>query len=153
MHATGVVGQALGDAVAHRRHQRVRRAEVDADRDAALMRVGRTTRFGDLQQAIRLLFQCVQTPIDVMDKAFDEHQDAHFLAARGKSRSIVEQRLEALQAQPADDPRPRRRAASSSAFELASSSASRHSSCWTRNPGGIAVLSSAEIGAPWSSHR
>ena len=48
--AAGVVGQALGDAVAHRRHQRMRRAEVDADRDAALMRVGRTTRFGDLQQ-------------------------------------------------------------------------------------------------------
>jgi hypothetical protein len=44
-HAAGVVGQAFGHAVAHGRHERMRGAEVDADRDAALVRVGRAAGF------------------------------------------------------------------------------------------------------------
>ncbi len=39
-----------GDAVAHGRDQRVRRAEVDADRPLALVRRGRSIGLGDLQQ-------------------------------------------------------------------------------------------------------
>ena len=49
-HAALVVGQALGHAVAHRGDQRVRGAEVDAHRDAALVRIGRLAGFGDLEQ-------------------------------------------------------------------------------------------------------
>ena len=49
-HAALVVGQALGHAVAHRGHQRVRGAEVDAHGDAALVRIGRLAGFGDLEQ-------------------------------------------------------------------------------------------------------
>ena len=49
-HAPCRVRQALGHAVAHRRDQRMGRAEVDADGDAALMRIGRAAGFGNLQQ-------------------------------------------------------------------------------------------------------
>jgi hypothetical protein len=48
-HAALRVGQAFGDAVAHGRHERVRGAQVDADRDAALVRVGSLPGFGDLE--------------------------------------------------------------------------------------------------------
>lgn len=44
------VGQAFRRAVAHRSDQRMRGAEVDAHRDAALVGVGRLPGFGDLQQ-------------------------------------------------------------------------------------------------------
>jgi NAD-specific glutamate dehydrogenase len=44
------VGQAFGHAMAHRGHQRMGGAQVDAHRDAALVRVGRLAGFGDLQQ-------------------------------------------------------------------------------------------------------
>ena len=44
------VGQALGDAVAHRGDQRMGGAEVDADDMAALVRIGRRAGLGDLQQ-------------------------------------------------------------------------------------------------------
>jgi hypothetical protein len=44
------IRQALGHAVAHGCDQRVRGAEVDADGDAALVGIGRSARFGDLQQ-------------------------------------------------------------------------------------------------------
>ena len=44
-HAALRVGQAFGHAVAHRGHQRMRGAQVDADRDAALVRIGRLAGF------------------------------------------------------------------------------------------------------------
>ena len=46
-----LVGQAFGHAVAHGGNERVRRAEVDADGDAALVRVGRGAGFGDLEKS------------------------------------------------------------------------------------------------------
>ena len=49
-HPALAVGQAFGHAVAHRRHQRMRRAQVDADGDAPLVRIGRLAGFGNLQQ-------------------------------------------------------------------------------------------------------
>ena len=48
-HPTIVVGQALGHAAAHRSHQRMGGAQVNAHRDAALVRVGRLARFRNLQ--------------------------------------------------------------------------------------------------------
>ena len=48
-HAAIVVGQTLGHAVAHRSHQRMGGAQVNAHRDATLVRVGRLARFGNLQ--------------------------------------------------------------------------------------------------------
>jgi hypothetical protein len=39
------VGQAFGHAAAHRRHQRMRGAQVDAHRDAPLVRIGRLAGF------------------------------------------------------------------------------------------------------------
>ncbi len=44
-HAALVVGQAFGHAVAHRRHQRMGGAEVDAHGNATLMRIGRLAGF------------------------------------------------------------------------------------------------------------
>ena len=44
-HAALVVGQAFGHAAAHGRDERMRGAEVDADRKAALVRIGRLARF------------------------------------------------------------------------------------------------------------
>jgi hypothetical protein len=49
-HAALLVGQAFGHAMAHRGHERVRRAQVDAHGDAALVRIGRLAGFGNLQQ-------------------------------------------------------------------------------------------------------
>ena len=49
-HAALRVGQAFGHAMAHRRHQGMGGAQVDAHRDATLVRVGRLAGFGDLQQ-------------------------------------------------------------------------------------------------------
>ena len=48
--AAGVVGQALGHPVAHCSDQRMRGAQIDADGDASLVRVGRLARFGNLQK-------------------------------------------------------------------------------------------------------
>jgi hypothetical protein len=45
------VGQAFGHAIAHRGHQRMGGAQVDAHRDAPLVRVGRLAGFGNLQAA------------------------------------------------------------------------------------------------------
>ena len=47
-HAAVFVGQALGQAVAHGRDERVRGAEVDAHRDATLVRIGGLAGFGNL---------------------------------------------------------------------------------------------------------
>jgi NAD-specific glutamate dehydrogenase len=58
-HAALVVGQAFGHAVAHRGHQRMRGAEVDAHGDAALMRIGRLAGFGNLKKSHALI-----VPID-----------------------------------------------------------------------------------------
>ena len=44
------VGQHRRDAAAHRRDQRVGGAQVDADREPLLVRLGRLARLGDLQQ-------------------------------------------------------------------------------------------------------
>ena len=44
------IRQAFGHAVAHGRHQGMRGAQVDAHGNAALVRIGRTTGFGNLQQ-------------------------------------------------------------------------------------------------------
>ena len=48
-HASIVIGQAFGHAAAHRSHQRMRGAQVNAHRDAALVRVGRLARFRNLE--------------------------------------------------------------------------------------------------------
>ncbi len=48
--AAVLVGQHVGHAVAHRGDERVRRAEVDADREPPLVRRRRHAGFGDLQQ-------------------------------------------------------------------------------------------------------
>ncbi|MPN46212.1 hypothetical protein SDC9_193795 [bioreactor metagenome] len=48
--ATSVIGQTDSDAVAHRRHQRIRSAKVDADGKPVLVRLGRHPGFSDLQQ-------------------------------------------------------------------------------------------------------
>ena len=48
-HAAIVVGQTLGHAIAHRSHQRMGGAQVNAHRNATLVRVGRLARFGNLQ--------------------------------------------------------------------------------------------------------
>ncbi|CAK0601456.1 NAD-specific glutamate dehydrogenase [Burkholderia pseudomallei] len=48
-HAPRIIGQCFRNAVAHRRDERIRRAEVDADGEAPLMRRGRHAGFGNLQ--------------------------------------------------------------------------------------------------------
>src|SRR4051794_26143840 len=48
-------------------------------------------------RAIALLFQRLATPLDVMDKALDEHQHAALLGGGAVVVLDVEQRLEALQ--------------------------------------------------------
>ena len=49
-HASGLIGQAFGHAVTHRGDERMRRAEVDADGDAAVVGVRRLAGLGNLQQ-------------------------------------------------------------------------------------------------------
>ena len=44
-HTAFRIGKALGDTAAHGSDQRVGRAEVDADGDAALVRIGRLAGF------------------------------------------------------------------------------------------------------------
>ena len=48
-HLALFVGQTLGHAMAHRRYQRVRGAQVDTHRNAPLVRVGRLAGFRNLQ--------------------------------------------------------------------------------------------------------
>ena len=45
-----IVGQTLGNAVAHGGHQRMRGAQVNANGNAPLVRVGGLAGFGNLQQ-------------------------------------------------------------------------------------------------------
>ena len=56
----GVVRQNHRDAVTHRRHERICRAEVDADRAPALVRYGRSVGLGDLQQRHQPTSRCLQ---------------------------------------------------------------------------------------------
>ena len=44
------IGQAFGHPVTHRSDQRMGGAQVDADRNSPLVRIGRLARFGNLQQ-------------------------------------------------------------------------------------------------------
>jgi hypothetical protein len=49
-HLPSLIGQALGQAVAHRSHQRMGGSQVYAYANAAGMRIGRLTGLGDLQK-------------------------------------------------------------------------------------------------------
>jgi hypothetical protein len=82
--------------------QRMGGAQVDADGDAPLVRVGRLPGFGDLQQGHgsgSMFFgddagvQCssVEAAFDVLSEAVHEHQRAHLLRPRRARPALVEQ--------------------------------------------------------------
>ena len=88
------VHQAVGNAMAHRGDQRVRRAEIDADRDTARVRVGRLAGFGNLQQGHGSVVKGVDAFGQIGAKAGDEHQRSHPLGGLRRRRWRVEQAAE-----------------------------------------------------------
>ncbi|MCY1519437.1 NAD-specific glutamate dehydrogenase [compost metagenome] len=94
-HAALVVGQAFGHAVAHRGHQRMRGAQVDAHGDAALVRVGRLAGFGNLKKSHKgLLSQLIEFFLDVLAEALNEHEGSHLLNGTGVVALLVDQPVE-----------------------------------------------------------
>src|SRR6185295_12999207 len=87
-HFAVVIGEALGDAAAHRGDERMRRSEIDADRVATRVRLGRSAELGD-------------AALDVGGEALDEHQPADLARRRLRVVALVERGSEPLARQPA----------------------------------------------------
>ena len=85
-HAPLPVGQALGEAVTHCGDERVRRAQVDADRDAPLMRIGRCAGFGYLQESHGSGVERGEALVDIGTEALNEHQCADLRTLRPARR-------------------------------------------------------------------
>ena len=72
-----LVVQHYGKAGAHRCHQRIGRAQIDADRQPMLVRRGRHAGFGNLQQSHVLTFEFFVHVADFGDEFVHETQLAH----------------------------------------------------------------------------
>ena len=139
--------------------QRVGGAEVDADREPALVRVGRLRRVRRsaavpwrlLSRSLAGARRCPSA------KLLEEHAArAPARAAAGVVALVVDAARRALLERRAARASIALRSVSSAAASFAaraSSSASRHSICCIRNSAGIAVLFSASTSTPCSSHR
>ena len=150
----GRIRQALGDAVAYRRDQRVRRAEVDADGMRRWCGSGDAPGSEICSSAMR------QASSDSSRRCSIRRQSARRTSARapaarrrgnrpsrrGAAPSWHRPRASLAHPAPPQSARLRRVAARRRG-------ASRQSICCIRKSAGIAVLSSASIGAPFSSHR
>ena len=105
-HPACIVGQTLGNAIAHRSHQRVRGAQVNTDGNAPLVRVGGLAGFGNLQQRHgfflvwverrSLLSQQVLAALYVLGKTRNEHEGSDLLGSGGVVVLLVDQRGTAL---------------------------------------------------------
>ena len=162
-------GRHSAHAVAHRGDQRMGGAEVDADGDAPLVRVGRLAGFGDLQQGHRRL-SCDALPVPARRARSRRASRRRSMSSRKRSTNISARTCAAAAAarvvassSSVRSSRVEHRGAFGGDFvgerlarrppSAASSSASRHCICCIRNSTGIAVLFSASTGAPRSSHR
>ena len=132
----------------------MRRAQIDPDRNAPLMRIGRAAGFGNLQtEPWSLLSQRFETAIEVGLETIDEHQRPHLLRGRGEIVLLIERALQLDQRVLAVSHDLVVECLDLCQRKVASSSDSRQAICCIRNAPGIAVLFSASIGAPFSSHR
>jgi hypothetical protein len=86
------IGQAFGHAAAHRGHQRVGGAQVNADRDAALVRIGRLAGFGDLQNA---MVYCPRASrrrsslASLLGEALNEHERPHLCCSLRRGLAVA----------------------------------------------------------------
>mmetsp|Transcript_21951 Transcript_21951/g.86050 ORF Transcript_21951/g.86050 Transcript_21951/m.86050 type:complete len:536 (+) Transcript_21951:2893-4500(+) len=145
------VGQALGHAMPHRRDERVRGAQVNADGDTALVRIGRGARLGDLKKGHQASSAARRWSMSAR-KRWMNISALTCAAAAGASWLSSSRRWTWANAA-ASACAASSSSASSAASVMASSRASRQAICCIRKAGGMAVLFSACTGAPRSSQR
>ena len=98
-HPTLLVRQAFRYAITHAGHQRVGRAQVDAHRNAAFVRVRCLPGFGNLKKchvvvgSACLLSQLVHAGIDLTGKALGEHKASNLPGGGGEVFLDIDQLL------------------------------------------------------------